>query len=63
MKYTNAGFPPIKLCTNSIEGNATRESVRQTKGEVKNFSIRTILNKPKQSLINLEEESDELLDV
>jgi len=62
MKYTNAGFPPISNCKNiDIDDNLHKS--RESRGEIKNFSLRTILTKQKKNLINFDDNSEELAEI
>lgn len=61
-KYPNAGFPPISFCEEKIV-TEDYEKKRQFKSDIKTFSIRTILNKPKQNVINLGDSKDNLNEV
>ncbi len=60
--YPNAGFPPIVFCEEEVI-KTNYDKKRQFKSDIKTFSIRTILNKPKQNIINLNESNDTLNEI
>jgi hypothetical protein len=51
------GFIPIKKC-NEDNIDLNQDRTRKYRGDIQNFSIRTILNKDKKNIINVDDEED-----